>query len=152
MIRLMSLGLILMVCTNYLSLSLVFGVAYLTNCFLFFFFPPQTACTIKRRYKNILFMQVNIPAVVFVISLQSMFAFAFPLRLSSLEDPILISVFNRNADSYHTLYCLAGLSSAQHHLYPSATRRTQLQDAWEARPGKLEAAGSVRIGITPYKR
>lgn len=39
---------------------------------------------------------------------------------------------SKNADSYHTLYCLAGLSSAQHHLYPSATRRTQLQDAWES--------------------
>ena len=57
---------------------------------------------------------------------------------SLLEDFMLTSILNRNADSYHTLYCLAGLSSAQHHLYPSATRRAQLRDAWEAQPGKLE--------------
>lgn len=82
-------------------------------------------------------MQVNIRAVVFAISLQSM-CFYIPL-----EDPILISIFNRNADSYHTLYCLAGLSSAQHHLYPSATRRSRLQDAWEPQPGMSEASSSV---------
>lgn len=92
------------------------------------------------------FMQVNIRPVVFAISLQSM-SFCFPL-----EDPILMSIINRNADSYHTLYCLAGLSSAQHHLYPPTTRRTQLQDAWEAQPGKLGAAGSVGIDLTSDKR
>ena len=36
-----------------------------------FFLSPQTTCTIKRRYKNTFFMQVNIPPVVFEISLQS---------------------------------------------------------------------------------
>ena len=57
--------------------------------------------------------------------------------LVSFRLKIYIKIFNRNADSYHTLYCLAGLSSAQHHLYPSVTRRTQLQDEWESQPGKL---------------
>ena len=60
---------------------------------------------------------------------------------------MLISILNRNADSYHTLYCLSGLSSAQHHLYPSATRRAQFRDAWEAQPGKLEASSSVTIDL-----
>ncbi|KZP13636.1 terpenoid cyclases/Protein prenyltransferase, partial [Athelia psychrophila] len=34
------------------------------------------------------------------------------------------------ADSYHTLYCLSGLSAAQHNLLPSPPRRAQLLDAW----------------------
>ncbi|KAJ7641342.1 terpenoid cyclases/protein prenyltransferase alpha-alpha toroid [Roridomyces roridus] len=34
------------------------------------------------------------------------------------------------ADSYHTLYCLAGLSSAQHRVFPSAARRRDLLDSW----------------------
>ncbi|CAA7266680.1 unnamed protein product [Cyclocybe aegerita] len=38
----------------------------------------------------------------------------------------------KNADAYHTLYCLSGLSSAQHHVFPSKLRRSQLEAAWEA--------------------
>ncbi|KAF7972312.1 hypothetical protein HWV62_5133 [Athelia sp. TMB] len=40
----------------------------------------------------------------------------------------------KGADSYHTLYCLSGLSAAQHQLLPSATRRAQLLDAWKTTP------------------
>lgn len=36
----------------------------------------------------------------------------------------------KNADAYHTLYCLAGLSTAQHHVFPSATRRAEIAKAW----------------------
>ncbi|KAJ7186770.1 terpenoid cyclases/protein prenyltransferase alpha-alpha toroid [Mycena filopes] len=36
----------------------------------------------------------------------------------------------KNADAYHTLYCLAGLSSAQHKVSPSPTRRKVLLDSW----------------------
>ncbi|KAJ7034695.1 terpenoid cyclases/protein prenyltransferase alpha-alpha toroid [Mycena alexandri] len=36
----------------------------------------------------------------------------------------------KNADAYHTLYCLAGLSSAQHKVSPSPTRRKELLDSW----------------------
>lgn len=43
----------------------------------------------------------------------------------------------RNADSYHTLYCLSGLSSAQHTILPSPARRTELSNAWKASPGVL---------------
>ncbi|KAF8151351.1 terpenoid cyclases/protein prenyltransferase alpha-alpha toroid [Crassisporium funariophilum] len=38
----------------------------------------------------------------------------------------------KNADSYHTLYCLSGLSLAQHHVFPSAYRRAELLNAWES--------------------
>ncbi|PPQ87240.1 hypothetical protein CVT25_004090 [Psilocybe cyanescens] len=38
----------------------------------------------------------------------------------------------KNADAYHTLYCLSGLSSAQHHVFPSQLRKQQLLEAWQA--------------------
>ncbi|KAJ6617951.1 terpenoid cyclases/protein prenyltransferase alpha-alpha toroid [Mycena sp. CBHHK59/15] len=38
----------------------------------------------------------------------------------------------KHADSYHTLYCLAGLSSAQHKVFPSPARRKELLDSWTA--------------------
>ncbi|KAJ7730846.1 terpenoid cyclases/protein prenyltransferase alpha-alpha toroid [Mycena maculata] len=38
----------------------------------------------------------------------------------------------KNADSYHTLYCLAGLSSAQHKVFPSPARQKELLDCWIA--------------------
>jgi protein farnesyltransferase subunit beta len=37
----------------------------------------------------------------------------------------------KSADAYHTLYCLSGLSSAQHRIVPSSARRKQLDDAWD---------------------
>ena len=48
----------------------------------------------------------------------------------------------RNTDSYRTLYHPDGLSSAEYHIYPSATRRTQFQDTWE------EASPS-QVGLLP---
>lgn len=36
----------------------------------------------------------------------------------------------KTADSYHTLYCLAGLSAAQHHVIPSDPRKTILLQCW----------------------
>ncbi|KAJ7905003.1 terpenoid cyclases/protein prenyltransferase alpha-alpha toroid [Mycena leptocephala] len=38
----------------------------------------------------------------------------------------------KHADAYHTLYCLAGLSSAQHKVIPSPARRKELLDSWTA--------------------
>ncbi|KAJ7629407.1 terpenoid cyclases/protein prenyltransferase alpha-alpha toroid [Mycena polygramma] len=38
----------------------------------------------------------------------------------------------KHADAYHTLYCLAGLSSAQHKVFPSPVRRKELLDSWTA--------------------
>ncbi|KAK2467595.1 hypothetical protein APHAL10511_000450 [Amanita phalloides] len=40
----------------------------------------------------------------------------------------------KNADAYHTLYCLSGLSSAQHHVIPSAARRSELSVCWSPSP------------------
>ncbi|KIJ19640.1 hypothetical protein PAXINDRAFT_68935 [Paxillus involutus ATCC 200175] len=37
----------------------------------------------------------------------------------------------KGADSYHTLYCLAGLSAAQHNVYPSPARRALVDQAWQ---------------------
>ncbi|KAJ7159810.1 terpenoid cyclases/Protein prenyltransferase [Mycena crocata] len=36
----------------------------------------------------------------------------------------------KHADAYHTLYCLAGLSSAQHKVFPSPARQKELLDCW----------------------
>ncbi|KAF9002448.1 terpenoid cyclases/protein prenyltransferase alpha-alpha toroid [Cyathus striatus] len=36
----------------------------------------------------------------------------------------------KNADAYHTLYCLSGLSAAQHHVFPSKARQKEIEDAW----------------------
>jgi len=44
----------------------------------------------------------------------------------------------KNADAYHTLYCLAGLSSAQHHIFPSTARRSQIEEAWETTDSPLD--------------
>ncbi|KAH7914880.1 terpenoid cyclases/protein prenyltransferase alpha-alpha toroid [Hygrophoropsis aurantiaca] len=38
------------------------------------------------------------------------------------------------ADAYHTLYCLAGLSAAQHNVFPSPSRCAELHDAWVIAP------------------
>jgi protein farnesyltransferase subunit beta len=45
----------------------------------------------------------------------------------------------KSADSYHTLYCLSGLSSAQHSIFSSSKRRSELLKAWKASPGPLES-------------
>ncbi|KAI0037908.1 terpenoid cyclases/Protein prenyltransferase [Auriscalpium vulgare] len=42
----------------------------------------------------------------------------------------------KNPDAYHTLYCIAGLSAAQHRVFPSQARRRQLEEAW-ASDGEL---------------
>ncbi|KAG6828132.1 hypothetical protein H0H92_009086 [Tricholoma furcatifolium] len=38
----------------------------------------------------------------------------------------------KNADAYHTMYCLSGISSAQHRVSLSAERRAQISAAWDA--------------------
>ncbi|KAF5378091.1 hypothetical protein D9615_007606 [Tricholomella constricta] len=38
----------------------------------------------------------------------------------------------KNADAYHTLYCLSGLSAAQHRISVATSRREQLRKAWVA--------------------
>ncbi|KAL4064662.1 terpenoid cyclases/protein prenyltransferase alpha-alpha toroid [Scleroderma yunnanense] len=40
----------------------------------------------------------------------------------------------KSADAYHTLYCLAGLSTAQHNVYPSPARRADVAAAWQLHP------------------
>jgi len=38
----------------------------------------------------------------------------------------------KNADAYHTLYCLSGLSAAQHRLFPDPQRKEALKAAWKS--------------------
>ncbi|OCH90755.1 terpenoid cyclases/Protein prenyltransferase [Obba rivulosa] len=38
----------------------------------------------------------------------------------------------KHADAYHTLYCLSGLSAAQHRVVPNASRRATLRSSWDA--------------------
>ncbi|KAI0338827.1 terpenoid cyclases/Protein prenyltransferase [Trametopsis cervina] len=44
----------------------------------------------------------------------------------------LVDKPTKPADAYHTLYCLSGLSAAQHRMLPSPDRRKQLLDSWKA--------------------
>ncbi|KAG6916628.1 hypothetical protein DXG01_006124 [Tephrocybe rancida] len=37
----------------------------------------------------------------------------------------------KNADAYHTLYCLSGLSTAQHRVSPDSARREQIRSSWD---------------------
>ncbi|ETW79021.1 hypothetical protein HETIRDRAFT_478327 [Heterobasidion irregulare TC 32-1] len=46
----------------------------------------------------------------------------------------------KNSDAYHTLYCLAGLSAAQHRVFPSAARKAELHDSWTST--SAEGAGT----------
>ncbi|GLB42943.1 putative terpenoid cyclases protein prenyltransferase [Lyophyllum shimeji] len=46
----------------------------------------------------------------------------------------------KNADSYHTLYCLSGLSAAQHRVSPSEARRMQIHEAWVNRRSSVPGA------------
>ncbi|KAI0668066.1 terpenoid cyclases/Protein prenyltransferase [Trametes maxima] len=49
------------------------------------------------------------------------------------------------ADAYHTLYCTAGLSAAQHRVVPSEARKTSLISAWDAE----RARASDGTGFVP---
>ncbi|KAI0316006.1 terpenoid cyclases/Protein prenyltransferase [Amylostereum chailletii] len=44
----------------------------------------------------------------------------------------------KHPDAYHTLYCLSGLSAAQHRVSPSASRRSELHAAWTPLAGSPE--------------
>jgi protein farnesyltransferase subunit beta len=48
---------------------------------------------------------------------------------------VRIHVARRNPDAYHTAYCISGLSAAQHHVYPSPTRREEVRAAWKGEDG-----------------
>ena len=49
--------------------------------------------------------------------------------------PYLCFFSCRNPDAYHTAYCISGMSAAQHHVYPSPTRREEVRAAWEGEGG-----------------
>ena len=65
-----------------------------------------------------------------MISLQSNWVLE-SLTQSSINDS------HRRADSYHTLYCLAGLSTAQHNVFLSSTRRDAIHRCWKTPPGRI---------------
>ncbi|KAG6816896.1 hypothetical protein H0H87_001849 [Tephrocybe sp. NHM501043] len=50
----------------------------------------------------------------------------------------------KNADAYHTLYCLSGLSTAQHRVTPDSTRCAHIHEAWDGAKAKSMLPGSVR--------
>jgi hypothetical protein len=64
---------------------------------------------------------------------------AISLLSNSAREPFARSSVNdshRPADSYHTLYCLAGLSTAQHNIFLSSTRRDLFLLGWEGPHGR----------------
>ncbi|KAH9840869.1 terpenoid cyclases/Protein prenyltransferase [Rhodofomes roseus] len=48
----------------------------------------------------------------------------------------------KHPDSYHTLYCLAGLSAAQHRVGPDHSRREALLQSWDADAARQKAVAS----------
>ncbi|CDO76230.1 hypothetical protein BN946_scf184644.g4 [Trametes cinnabarina] len=60
-------------------------------------------------------------------------------------DDVDDSLFNRQAlqeyilpaDAYHTLYCAAGLSAAQHRVIPSEARRNAVISVWDAEQARV---------------
>ncbi|KAA1469064.1 terpenoid cyclases/Protein prenyltransferase [Dentipellis sp. KUC8613] len=44
----------------------------------------------------------------------------------------------KNPDAYHTLYCLSGLSAAQHRVFPSPSRKSELRAAWKSKEDTAE--------------
>lgn len=49
----------------------------------------------------------------------------------------------RPADAYHTLYCLSGLSAAQHHISPSTQRESELKAAWDQGESDSDSDGNT---------
>lgn len=49
----------------------------------------------------------------------------------------------RHPDAYHTLYCLSGLSAAQHHIFPSKSKKEQTLESWD-----LANERAVDLGVT----
>ncbi|TEB26162.1 farnesyltransferase subunit beta [Coprinellus micaceus] len=61
----------------------------------------------------------------------------------------------KNPDAYHTLYCLSGLSSAQHHLFPSKAKNEKFIKSWDssnARSVDLGANGEDEEVATALRR
>jgi len=103
--------------------------------------------------KNSSSPSLNIPKVVFEINLQSSSSSPLCPLLSSLSSPLfplpLTFAFrfqptpNRNADFYHTVNNLAGLSSSQHRLILSPDRSAGLAQQWRSTPAESTTAPSV---------
>lgn len=52
----------------------------------------------------------------------------------------------KSADSYHTLYCLSGLSAAQHRVIPDEARREELRASWDEKSAKeYEGSGYIFV-------
>lgn len=49
----------------------------------------------------------------------------------------------KSADAYHTLYCLSGLSSAQHRVAPDESRKVQLSGSWRVDGAKEKDVNQV---------
>ncbi|KAH7099024.1 terpenoid cyclases/Protein prenyltransferase [Auriculariales sp. MPI-PUGE-AT-0066] len=76
-------------------------------------------------------------------ALQQFILFAAQASTGGLRDKP-----GKNADAYHTLYNLSGLSSAQHHFLPSDTLHASLTEQWNKDAG--EGAGNVvKLGYSP---
>ncbi|KAI0804777.1 terpenoid cyclases/protein prenyltransferase alpha-alpha toroid [Irpex lacteus] len=51
----------------------------------------------------------------------------------------------KGPDAYHTLYCLSGLSAAQHHVLPSSARRTELLEAWVSKDKPVSSPSAEAV-------
>ncbi|TFK21562.1 terpenoid cyclases/Protein prenyltransferase [Coprinopsis marcescibilis] len=56
------------------------------------------------------------------------------------------------ADAYHTHYCLSGLSSAQHHISPSASKKTTLLQKWDAAESGGTRGRKSDLGVSERDR
>lgn len=77
-------------------------------------------------------------------ALQEYILYASQLRAGGLRDKP-----PKNADAYHTLYCLAGLSAAQHRVMPSLAREGQLLCAWTSGSQTATDTDSAKGEVLP---
>jgi hypothetical protein len=98
----------------------------------------QTRFSIDTRCRSISSLPDSIEQGGYAISHRSI-SFFFEGVFTSVH------VAHRNPDAYHTSYCLSGLSAAQHHVYPSPTRREEVRAAWKGEDGMRATAFSEAL-------
>ena len=92
----------------------------------------QTRCGTNRHCKGSSCVRHNTRLQVCGINHPSTSFFSYPF---DGELDALTVATGRSADAYHTLYCLAGLSAAQHCVNPLPARRAQVDEVWQEDSG-----------------
>jgi hypothetical protein len=99
---------------------------------------PKTRSSTAPHSRNISSTQANILPEGYGTNRTSAFPHP-PVPIASLLSRI------RHPDAYHTLYCLSGLSAAQHRVVHSPARRAEIRHAWKDTGGKFELLFDMKL-------